>query len=98
MVLIARSCTPLSFNHSAVLRQDHRHFRRPGSSVGIATNYGLDGPETKSRCCEIFRQFRPALEPIQPSVQWVLGLSRRKVRPGRAADPSPPSSAVVMEE
>jgi hypothetical protein len=41
---------------------------------------------------------RPALGPTQPSVQWVSGLSRGKVRLGRAADHSPPSSAEVMEE
>ena len=38
---------------------------------------------------------RPALRYTQPPVQWVPGLSRRKVRPGRDADPSPPSSAEV---
>ena len=46
----------------------------------------------------IFRPSRPALGPTQPPVQWVPGLSRGKVRPGRAADYSPPSSAAVMEE
>jgi hypothetical protein len=30
-----------------------------------------------------------ALEPTQPPVQWVWGLSRGKERPGRDADPSP---------
>jgi len=34
---------------------------------------------------------------LQPPVQWVPGLSRGKVRPGRAADHLPPSSAAVME-
>ena len=34
----------------------------------------------------------------QPPVKWVPGLSQGKVRPGRAADHSPPSSAAVMEE
>jgi hypothetical protein len=40
---------------------------------------------------------RPALGPTQPPVQWVPGLSRGKERPGRDADPSPPSSAVGHE-
>jgi len=31
-------------------------------------------------------------------VQWVRGVSRGKKRPGRDADPSLPSSAVVMKE
>jgi hypothetical protein len=47
-----------------------------GSSVGIATDYGLDGPGIESRGGEIFRLSRPALGPTQPPVQWVLGLSR----------------------
>jgi len=47
---------------------------------------------------EIFRPSRPALGPTQPPVHWVPGLSGGKVRPRRAADHSPPSSAAVMEE
>ena len=35
--------------------------------------------------------------PTLPPVQWVPSLSRGKERPGRDADPSPPSSAVVMK-
>jgi len=48
----------------------------PGSSVGIATDYGLDGPESNSGKDEIFPPSRPALGPIQPPVEWVLALSR----------------------
>ena len=70
----------------------------PGSSVGIATDYGLHGPESNPGEDEIFRPFRPALEPTQPPVQWVRVFLGGKVRLGRAADHSPPSSATVMEE
>jgi len=70
----------------------------PGSSVGIATDYGLNGPGSNPGRNEIFRPSRLARRPTQPPVQWVPGLSRGKVRPGRAADHSPPSSAAVMEE
>ena len=63
-----------------------------GSSVGIATVYGLDGPGSNPGGDEIFRLSRPGLGPTQPPVKWVPGLSRGKVRPGRAADHSPPSS------
>ena len=47
------------------------------SSVGIATRYGLDGPEIESRWRRDFPHLsRPALGPTQPSVKWVPGLSR----------------------
>ena len=48
----------------------------PGSSVGIATYYGLDDPGSNPREYEIFRPSRPVLGSIQPPVKWVPGLSR----------------------
>jgi len=47
----------------------------PGSSVGRATDYGLDDPESNPGEDEIFRQSRPALRPTQSPVQWVPCLS-----------------------
>jgi len=71
----------------------------PGSSVRIATGYGLDRPGIESRWGRDFPHLsRPALGPTQPPVQWVSGLSRGKERPGRDADPSTPFSAVVKKE
>ena len=57
----------------------------PGNSVGIATDYGLDGPGSNSGGDEIFRPSRPTLRPTHPPVKWVSVLSRV-----RAADHSPP--------
>ena len=62
----------------------------PGSSVGLGTDYGLDGPGIESRWCEIFRPSRPAL--------GYRVFPEGKVQPGRPADHSPHSGAAVMEE
>jgi len=42
----------------------------PGSSVGIATDYGLDGPGSNPGGDEIFRPSRQALGLTQPPVKW----------------------------
>ena len=70
----------------------------PGSSVGIATDYRLDGPGSNPCGDGIFRPSIPVLGPIQPPVNGYPVFPRGKERPGRAADHSPPSSAAVMEE
>ena len=72
--------------------------RGPGSVVGIATGYGLDGPGIESRWGRDFPHLsRPDLRPTQPPVQWIPGLSWGKERPGRDGDPSVTSSAVVKK-
>ena len=49
----------------------------PGSSAGIATGYRLAGPAIEFPWGQDFPHLStPALEPIQPPVQWLPGLSR----------------------
>ena len=50
--------------------------RGAGSSVGIATDYGLDGSGSNPGGDEILRPSSPGLGPTQPPVKWVPGLSR----------------------
>jgi len=69
----------------------------PGSSVGIATGYGLDWSNPAGG--EIFRSCPD--RPWDPPTLMYNGyrvFPGGKERPGRDADPSPPSSAVVMKE
>jgi len=55
----------------------YSHLHEPGSSVGIAIGYGLDGLGIEIRWGRDFPHLsRPALGPTQPPVQWVPGLSR----------------------
>jgi hypothetical protein len=55
----------------------------PGSSVVIATDYGLDGLGIESRWGRDFlRLSRPALGPIRPPTICVPGLSRGKSAAG----------------
>jgi hypothetical protein len=71
----------------------------PSSSVGIAINYGLDGPGIEFRWGTRFSALpdRPWGPPrlLYNGKQVFPG---SKVRPGCAADNSPPSRAEVLEE
>jgi hypothetical protein len=69
----------------------------PGSSVGIATGYGLDGPGIESRVGARFSapvQTGPEAHPASCTMGTGSFPGGRKW-PGRDADPSPPSSAEV---
>jgi hypothetical protein len=73
--------------------------RGPGSSVGIATGYRLDGPGIESRWGRNFPHLSiPVLGPTQPPVQWYRVFPGGIKRPGRDADPLPPSSAEVYKQ
>ena len=58
------------------INSDYLTKRGPVSSVGIAIDYGLDGPGSNTGGDEIFRLSRPALRTTKPPVQWESGLSR----------------------
>jgi hypothetical protein len=71
----------------------------PGSSLGIATDYGLQGPGMESRWGARLSA-RPDRSGGPPSLLYngYRVFPGGRVRPGRAADHSPPSSAEVLEE
>ena len=48
----------------------------PGSSISIATDYGLEGSGSNPGGDEVFFLSKLALELTQPPVKWVPGLSR----------------------
>jgi len=54
-----------------MLMYESMYIYGPGSSVDIATDYGLDGPGSSPGGDEIFRPFRRALGPTNPPVKWV---------------------------
>ena len=64
-------------------------------SVGIATGYGLDGPGIESRWGRDFTG--PGAHPAS-CIMGTGSFPGGKERPGRDADPSQPSSAVVKKE
>ena len=71
----------------------------PGSVVGITTGYGLDGPGIEFRWGnEIFRTCLDRPGPLSLLYNGYLVFPGSKERPGRDADPSLLSSAVVKKE
>ena len=74
--------------------------RAPGSVVGIATGYGLDGPGIESRlggasfCAPV--QTGPGVHPASRTI-GTGSLPGGKVGRGVTLNLSPPSSAVVMK-
>jgi hypothetical protein len=65
------------FRHQGAIIREFISNDEPGNVVDIATAYGLDGLGIESRWRRDFPHLsRPALRPIQPSVQWVPRLSR----------------------
>jgi len=69
-----------------------------GSSVGIETDYGLEGPGSNPSRDDIFGRSDRPWGPPSLLYNGYRVFTGGKVRPGRAADHSPPSSAAVMEE
>jgi hypothetical protein len=77
-------------------------FRELCSSVGMATNYGLDGtdlnPNRAKRYCPLQKHPDQIFGPLKPFIQWVLGSFPKVKWPGPEVDYWPPSSAEVRNE
>jgi hypothetical protein len=70
----------------------------PGSSFGIATGYGLDGPGIESRWgARLFAHVQTGPEAHPASCTMGTGSFPGVKRPGRGADHPAPSSAEVMK-
>jgi len=70
----------------------------PGSSVDTATGYGMEGPVSNPDGGARFSA-RPDRPWGSPSLLYGYQVfPGDKERPGREADPSPPSSAVAKKE
>jgi hypothetical protein len=83
----------------AVLFNLYFKVRGPGSSVGVATGYGLDGPGIESRWGARFFahvQTGPGAHPASCTMGTVSFPGVK--RPGRGADHPPPHSAEVQNE
>jgi hypothetical protein len=71
----------------------------PGSSVGIETGYGLDGPGIESRWgARFFAHVQTGPEAHPTSCTMATRSFPGVKRPGRGADHPPPSSAEVKKE
>jgi hypothetical protein len=69
---------------------------RPGSSVGIATGYGPDGPESNPKGAEIFRTcLDRSRGPLSLLYNGYRVFPRDRKLSGRDADLSLPSSVEV---
>jgi hypothetical protein len=69
----------------------------PGSSVGIATDYGLDGPGIEFRWGQDFPPVQTGPGDHPASCTMGTGFFRGQSAAGGAADHSPPSSAVFKK-
>ena len=100
-MLITATTTHFKFSYSMLYIMNNAYVINcgPGSSVGITTDYGLDGPGSNRGGDEIFPpvQTGPGAHPAS-CIMGSRSFPGGKVRPGRAADHSPSSSAAVMKQ
>jgi hypothetical protein len=73
-------------NMHVTFRDNGPNVRKPGSSVGTVSDYGLDGrsstPRHRQSIFPLPSASRPALGPTQPPVQWVQGAFSPGVKGG----------------
>jgi hypothetical protein len=97
LLLVTSHCRFTPDMLALFLLPSHLHFNRPGSSVGIATGYGLDSLGIESRWGWNFPHLSRPAHPASCTMGtgYFLGL---KSGQGVTLTPHPPSSTMVMKE
>jgi hypothetical protein len=98
---ILKATQPLHFSHLSGQYERYKFYwpdSGPGSSIGIVTDYELDGPGIAQQGARFYAHPDRPWGPPNLLYNGYQVFPGGKVQPRRAADHSPPSSAEVLEE
>jgi hypothetical protein len=82
------------FSNCEIYSRQHSTITKFSSHIAGWTTEGSDFESCKVKNFLFSTSSRPAQGPIQPPIQWVLGVLSQGIKlPGREADNSPPTNA-----